>query len=850
MQITTKYKNIITYFILILPVICWSQIVEPQAETPYYLFHSSGNAVVENTDGRAIIQAASGGNEQLLQFVSDGAGYYWIKPAGQKKYIALSGSWNTYFISDSTTDASKYAIEKVSGSFIRLKCKYNNKYMGTDYTTSGSNIYSDKSGTESMHYWYISTTVSEIPVDTAKYLINPNAGFSNTFEGWGVSLCWWANMCGKWSDDKIDEIVDWLVSSNGLNYNIFRYNIGGGDDPLNRNCTPHHMTNGKGLRAEMEGFKDSLNAAYNWIRDSAQRKIMLKIKEKRPDAIFEAFSNSPPYYMTYSGCCAGNTDSSLDNLKPEYYEAFAHYLVDVCKFYSDSFNIVFKTLEPFNEPVTNYWAANGGQEGCHFNTTSQIAFIKILAPILNESGLNTVISASDETSTTQSVTDFNAYLADIIALNLVKQWNTHTYSASNQSRANLRALSTNYNKTLWMSEVGSGGSGISGNLGLAQKLMDDIRFIRPEAWIDWQYIEEGNDQWCLVTGNFADQTYSKVKNYYVRQQISRYIKVGSGFLVVPNDQVLAALSPAKDTLIIVALNNSSMKSVHKIDLSLFKSINNSITSTRTSQSENNFSASDFALKDKFFSFSLPAYSISTFIIPVDAGTISSNELKTGIPYLILTRTANLMLKSDNSSIAINNYIHGDLTQLWKLSVSGDGYNISNYEGKKLTDNGSYYAVASEISENGQVFYLEDVGDGCYKILSSATGKSLDLEGEKNTSGTKAGFWEYGNSPAASHRQWLCVLPPSVDTTNITSVFFKQPSCSVESVKIFGSDGALIVMQSPENTGEISVYTITGIKTMQQSLNKSFTSISSHPGIYLVRYKGKKENYTNTKVIVR
>ena len=57
---------------------------------------------------------------------------------------------------------------------------------------------------------------------------------------------------------------------------------------------------------------------------------MLKIKEKRPDAIFEAFSNSCPYYMTYSGCCAGHTDASADNLKPEYYEAFAHYLVDVC----------------------------------------------------------------------------------------------------------------------------------------------------------------------------------------------------------------------------------------------------------------------------------------------------------------------------------------------------------------------------------------------------------------------------------------------------------------------------------------------------------------------------------------
>lgn len=70
-------------------------------------------------------------------------------------------------------------------------------------------------------------------------------------------------MCGKWSDDKIDEIVEWMVSPTGLNYNIFRYNIGGGDDPLNTNCDPHHMAKGKGLRAEMEGSR--MNQAENII---------------------------------------------------------------------------------------------------------------------------------------------------------------------------------------------------------------------------------------------------------------------------------------------------------------------------------------------------------------------------------------------------------------------------------------------------------------------------------------------------------------------------------------------------------------------------------------------------------
>jgi len=36
---------------------------------------------------------------------------------------------------------------------------------------------------------------------------------------------------------------------------------------------------------------------------------MMKIKEKRPDAIFEAFSNYAPYGMTYNDCPTGKYGS-------------------------------------------------------------------------------------------------------------------------------------------------------------------------------------------------------------------------------------------------------------------------------------------------------------------------------------------------------------------------------------------------------------------------------------------------------------------------------------------------------------------------------------------------------------
>ena len=431
------------------------------------------------------------------------------------------------------------------------------------------------------------------------------------WDGWGVSLCWWAGQCGKWDDEKVDEIIDWLVSPDGLNYSHFRYNIGGGDDPENRNCELHHMGKGKGLRAEMEGFKDFTGDQYHWERDSAQRRIMLKIREKRPDAVFEAFSNSCPYYMTYSGCVAGNKDGGKDNLKPEYYEEFAHYLVDVCKHYKEAYGIEFKTLEPFNESATSYWYQNGSQEGCHFDYSSQIAFLRVLAPILQASGLSTIISASDETSVEHSIKALQAY-KEAGVLPLVGQWNTHTYQGDTKQRIRLSALVREAGKPFWMSETGSGGKGLEGNLKMAQRLFDDIRYLQPEAWFDWQYMEERSDQWCVINGSFQRQLYRKVKNYYVRQQCSRFIKRGYDILQTECSQCLAAISPARDTLTLVLLNEGE-ETTHNIQIQ--KSKFKKAKVYRTSTSEDLAVVKDgFRLKNNTLSIVLPKQSITTIVL--------------------------------------------------------------------------------------------------------------------------------------------------------------------------------------------------------------------------------------------
>lgn len=732
--------------------------------TTLYLMHSSGNHLEMGTDEGGWIESPSKSNPQQLTFIPDGQGYYNIQAenGGEARFLSFANPWNTKFIADASVDEAKYAIEQASGQYVKLRCKANNKYIGTDSNDGHSKVYADKNGSDLKHHWYFSTDVKKLPpADTLSYIVNPFV-VRQHFDGWGVSLCWWAGQCGKWSDSKIDEIISWLVSPTGLNYSHFRYNIGGGDDPENRNCTPHHMGSGKGLRAEMEGFKDFSGDEYHWNRDAAQRKIMLKIKEKRPDAVFEAFSNSCPYYMTYSGCVSGNTDGGKDNLKPEYYEEFAHYLVDVCKHYKDEYGIEFKTLEPFNESVTGFWYANGPQEGCHFDYESQIKFIKVLEPILKESGLNTVISASDETNVGLSVNGFKAYQNAGI-MPLVGQWNTHTYSGSNGDRARVSQLAHEAGIPLWMSETGSGGNGIAGNLSMAQRLIDDMRYIQPEAWIDWQYMEEANDQWCTIRGSFAEQTYYKVKNFYVRQQCSRFIKRGYDIITSPCPKSLAAVNAARDTLIIVALNEGAA-TTHQIDLSLFGELpaRNRIRTYRTSASESlALVANAFKISEKILTLKLPEQSITTLVIPVTAVESGPDKLlRDGCEYLIIAREETTRaITATGSKVTVEDIDYGD-AQRWKLTDNGNGtYTFENALGLKLTShraNNSSSLTAEKTKSSEQGFYIDEIDYPYFKILASkGRTHGFDLTNASFNAGTTVGIWQYqdGNT-TPTHRQWM------------------------------------------------------------------------------------------------
>lgn len=401
---------------------------------------------------------------------------------------------------------------------------------------------------------------------------------------------------------------------------------------------------------------------YDWEADINQINVLkAAAAASGEDFIAEAFSNSPPYFMTVSGCSSGHTDSNQDNLRADSYTAFAKYMADVIEHWESEGVIDFQSTDPMNEPYTNYWGAySNKQEGCHFDQgESQSRILVELNKELESRGIDIIISGTDETSIDTQITSYNA-LSDE-AKNVISRIDTHTYSGSN--REGLKELAESEGKNLWMSEVdgtytaGTDAGEMTAALGLAQRMMTDVNGLGASAWILWNAIDmhadgseygqrwvnmgsandyltiddlmqewkpnDNSSYWGLAAADHNNEEIVLTMKYYGYGQLSRYIRPGYTIIGSSRGNVLSAYDPEGDKAVIVALNTSDEDKTWKFDLSGFETMGSDITAIRTSGSMAdgekwaNVTDIDNIVADtenRAFTATMKANSITTFIV--------------------------------------------------------------------------------------------------------------------------------------------------------------------------------------------------------------------------------------------
>jgi O-glycosyl hydrolase len=449
---------------------------------------------------------------------------------------------------------------------------------------------------------------------TVTAIVVPNNIYVPSFEGWGTSLAWFANVTGGWSDTNRNALADLFYDANGLKLNIVRYNIGGSQ------AAQAGMRPGGLVRSYINS-----HGVYDWTVDASQR-WWLSAAIARGADVTEAFSNSPPWYMTISGDTRGASGCG-DNIKSAQNDAFADYITEVVKHFRDSWGVTFRTVNPLNEPNGTWWCITGQQEGAHLGRPQQDVLVQKVGASLAAKGLaDTQVSAPDETSPADTVTSINAYSSTTRAY--IGQINTHTYGGNSAEKTSVRNLATNLGKRLWMSEVdGSSGShshtAIAPGMWLAARITEDINYIKPAAWIHWQVIEDEanmmsiSQNWGLVHADMAgsSQAYYLTKKYYVMGNYTNFIRPGDQIISSgSNATSVAAYDPSTSTLVIVTYNNTKKSVSMTYNLTNFAAASGPATPYRTSANQNLVTLSNITITGNAFSASLPANSVTTFVI--------------------------------------------------------------------------------------------------------------------------------------------------------------------------------------------------------------------------------------------
>ncbi|KAI3392033.1 hypothetical protein diail_6329 [Diaporthe ilicicola] len=393
------------------------------------------------------------------------------------------------------------------------------------------------------------------------------------WEGWGISLAWWAKAFGDRDDlstmfFSLGNTTFNSKSVPGLGLNIARYNAGACSNNT-YNGTSMVVPSTMKKSRQIDGYwwdwasKDPTSSSWNWDVDANQRTALTKAKANGANR-FELFSNSPMWWMLTNKNPAGSDDGSSDNLQTWSQGDHALYLAQVALHAQNNWNITFESVEPFNEPISTWWnGKKGTQEGCHVSVSAQAAVIPLMRLALDTAGLSSaLVSASDENSYDGAVSTFEGLGS--AAVGDLGRVNVHGYQEGSGDRNGLYALAMNAGKKIWNSEYGEDDA--TGSQ-LVSNLILDFRWLHPTAWVYWQPIDGGG--WGLVDGDNDAVTLGNVEQkYYALAQFSRHIRDGMTILDGGSDQVVAAYDAANSKLVIVAVNWGSAQYIN-FDLSQF-----------------------------------------------------------------------------------------------------------------------------------------------------------------------------------------------------------------------------------------------------------------------------------------
>jgi O-glycosyl hydrolase len=610
------------------------------------------------------------------------------------------------------------------------------------------------------------------------------------FQGWGTSLVWFANATGGYPDEIRNQLAELLFGADGLNLNIARYNIGGGNAP----DVPEYLRAGAAVpgwwkapagttRTDTDWWKPGDPRFFDAAADPRQRWWVDRIKSKVTR--WESFSNSPPWFQTVSGYVSGGFDPNADQLREDRITDFAAYMAQATAELERAHGIRFATVDPFNEPNTSYWRTTlgpdgnptgGRQEGAHMGPALQAKVVPAMADALRANRLKAVVSAPDETNPGIFADDWAGYPAAV--RDRVGQLNVHTYGTARRTSA--RDIAKGSHKPLWMSEVdGHWGTGqnftsMDPGLGMAERVIDDLRELEPRAWLLWQAIEDYNNMkpgaespegmnWGVIQIPFncgAQDTLATCParvntKFHTLRNFTHHIKPGDRLVKVNTTTDVAAVRNT-ELKSLVHLNKSDQAQSVTLDLSAFGTVrqNATVRPIVTDAHGALVKGAAVRVKDRKATLSVPARSVTTFEVSGVSGVNRAAAL--GGEYRLTGVQSGKSLAPSGTSLVQRTTDPAAANQVWRIERRTGGYDhtaqfsvVNKATGQRIAADAGNVVLTSADSPAAR-WVLSSTGDDSWTFVNAATGALLDVVGESREDGARIGLY---HATSGANQRW-------------------------------------------------------------------------------------------------
>lgn len=319
------------------------------------------------------------------------------------------------------------------------------------------------------------------PTDAVDIVPLPELGYQ-TIAGWGQGSMDQANV--PWhtqlSAAGREQLLDWLytLDDGGLGLTLCRVPMPAGDHPAHQ-----HMSRRPFGTVSPRGWE---TAPGVWDWSGAEPLLWHPRGAAERGAELLAYWNSPPWWMTVSGCSAGESTGRANNLKPGLEDEFARHMVDVLRHYRDAFGLTFRYVCPINEPESDWWREGGGQEGTHCDARQAALIVAALRRRLDAAGLAARI-CGPEAAYGNATAHLDQLLGDLEGGPALDILTCHQYITSDAALRRWAVRARQAGKPLWQSEWGDWtGRGLPQALGYAAKIAQALRTMRAEVWCLWE----------------------------------------------------------------------------------------------------------------------------------------------------------------------------------------------------------------------------------------------------------------------------------------------------------------------------------------------------------------------------